>query len=188
MFLWTQTVLIPCDVSVYREDPLNTPDTLQTKFTATWFPPLMPRTTVWAPSSSSTNLFQKTESLNSQFHFLPQLYASLFCIVTSSRSLGCLASQNVHGPSFCWHHQKLVRRTKHSDHRNQNLYFHNFPSDSCMLKLEKDQLWLWSTENFRWSGTRQGSHQRYERTVWCVKLLGIVMCGSEQDRHGQPSL
>lgn len=28
----------------------------------------------------------------------------------------------------------------------------------------------------------------HERTVWCVKLLGIVMCDSEQDRHGQPSL
>lgn len=97
MFLWTQTVLISCDISVYREDPPNTSDTLQTKFAATWFPPLMPRTTVWAPSSSSTNLFQKTESLNSQFHFLPQLYASLFCIVTSSGSLGCLASQNEFG-------------------------------------------------------------------------------------------
>lgn len=28
----------------------------------------------------------------------------------------------------------------------------------------------------------------HERTVWCVKLLGIVMRDSEQDRHGQPSL
>ena len=27
----------------------------------------------------------------------------------------------------------------------------------------------------------------HERTVWCVKLLGIVMRDSEQDRHGPGS-
>lgn len=35
------------------------------------------------------------------------------------------------------------------------------------------------------AGTSPAVH---ERRVWCVKLWGFVMCGSEPDRHGQLSL